>query len=262
MKMHKLESKNYNEMLDTIAQKATIRLERYLKEPSEENVHDARTAIRRLESAWRVLPKKVRQKRKAKKFVNSYKKFFKINSKIRDFDIIQQRLGSLSTDIEKIKQVIYEKKEQKLLVAQKQAKKIHNFEFPKIMQDDVSPSGLEKRFKKLSIKLIENIQTLMPVVISSEENIDELHKLRKDCKKLRYLLELTSDAESSNFVARLKQMQDLLGEIHDSDITIDFLKKLPSNFDNAKDLLKIVSNTRSQLYKKFVDTHKTLSNQA
>ncbi len=256
MRMYKLESANYFETINDIAQKANDRLEKYLKEPNEENVHNARTTIRRLESAWRVLPKKIRQKRKIEEFVKSHKKFFKTNSKVRDLDIIQQRLVSLPITTEEIKKFIHEKRMRKMHIAQKQAKLSHKLKFPKIRQEQISPSKLENRFRKISVRLIENIQALIPVAISSEEKIAELHELRKDCKKLRYLLELAPNSKSSNFITKLKEMQDLLGSIHDSDITTDFLKKMPTKYDIAKELLKKESELRSQLYEKFVETQK------
>jgi CHAD domain-containing protein len=259
--MYKLEPKNYFETLNSIIQKINDRLEKYLQNPNEENVHNARTAIRKLEPAWKILPKKIRQKRKVEKFVLSCKKFFKTNNDIRDFDIMHQRLVSLPVPTTEIIKLIHEKKKRKLLIAQKQARQIQNLKFPKIIQNKVPLSKLEKRFRKTSIKLIESIQSLLPIVLSSEKRISELHELRKDCKKLRYLLELAPNAGSSSFIAKLKQMQDLLGPIHDSDITMNFLKKILPKYDNVSDVLKIESNLRAQLYKKFVETQKDLVKQ-
>lgn len=255
MKMYKLESANYSETLNGIAHKVNERLEKYLKEPNEENVHNVRTAIRRLESAWKVLPKKIRQKRKVAKFVNSHKKFFKTNSEIRDLDIIQQRISSFPTT-EEIKKFIHEKRMRNMRVAQKQAKLSHKLKFPTLKQEQIPLSKLEKRFRKISVKLIENIQALIPIATSNEERIAELHELRKDCKKLRYMLELAPNTESSNFITKLKEMQDLLGSIHDCDITTDFLKKMPPKYGIMKELLKKESELRSQLYEKFVETQK------
>jgi CHAD domain-containing protein len=255
--MYKLEPKTYFVTLNGVVQKVNSRLEKYLEEPTEENVHDVRIAIRKLESAWTVLPKKIRQKRKVRKFVQLHKKFFRANSKIRDFDIIQQKLD-LSSTTEEIKKLIYEKKKRQMVVAQKQAKQAQSVKFPKIARSKILPLALEKRFKKISVKLSEDIHSLIPVVISSESKIAELHQLRKDCKKLRYILELTHNAESSNFVARLKQMQDLLGSIHDSDITMDFLRGISGKSANVKELLKKESEIRTQLYKEFVEKQKEI----
>lgn len=259
--MYRFESKNYFEILSATIQKVSDRLEKYLQEPNEENVHNVRTAIRRLESAWIILPRKVRQKRKVKKFVLAHKKFFKTNSQIRDFDIIQQRLDSLSIATDEIKKLIYERKKRALDAAKKQAKQANRMKFPKISQNKVLPLKLEKRFRKVTTGLIDNIQVLIPVVIHSEKKVSELHRLRKDCKKLRYLMELTPTPEASNFVVRLRQMQDLLGLIRDSDITMDFLKKISPKYKSAGELLGLESQNRVQLYTKFVETHQDFIHQ-
>lgn len=160
-----------------------------------------------------------------------------------------------------IKKFIHEKRMRKMGVAQKQARLSHKLKFPTVKHEQIPLSKLEKRFRKSSVKLIENIQALIPVATSSEKRIAELHELRKDCKKLRYLLELAPNSESSNFITKLKEMQDLLGSVHDSDITIDFLKKMPSKYNISKELLKKESELRSQLYEKFVETQKAKQTQ-
>src|SRR5574338_176129 len=91
--MYDFVAKSYFEKFNKIISKVNERLEKYLAEPNDENVHDVRTAIRRLDAAWKILPKKTKHK-KIEKFVTQYKKFFKINSEIRDFDIIKQKLAA------------------------------------------------------------------------------------------------------------------------------------------------------------------------
>jgi CHAD domain-containing protein len=253
--MYRLETKNYFETLNGIAQKSSIRLDKYLKNPTEENVHDVRIAIRKMESAWIVLPKKIRQKGKIKRFIQTYKKFFKTNSEIRDFDIIQQRLGSIPLQTDQIKELIGQKKKRLMRAAKRQARKSSKVKLPAIAGDDVTPAKLERRFRKVTLGLIESMRALMPTVLSSEERVAELHKLRKDCKKLRYVMELSPTAESSGFVAKLKQMQEDLGLIHDIDITVVFLKKIASKHKIANELVRLELENRSHLYAKFVETH-------
>jgi CHAD domain-containing protein len=257
MTTYQLEPKDYYDTLDHIVQKAENRLKKYLQDPNQENVHDVRTAIRRLEAAWNVLPKKIRRKPKVERFVRTYRKFFKINNTIRDFDIIQQRLASHAEVPKEIKKMIDEKRNHHLYMAQKQAKKAHKFKFPKITAKDFLSAKLERRFRKKSIQLINNIQSLIPIVISDEKKIVELHQLRKDCKKLRYILEITPNSESATFVTKLKEMQDLLGAIHDCDITINFLQKIATKIDNAEKFLKKESKARALLYANFVANYKS-----
>ena len=66
-----------------------------------------------------------------------------------------------------------------------------------------------------------------------------MHELRKDLKKLRYVLEILPPSRKkkgheaklaglvrarSPVAARLKELQDLIGSIHDCDIAIDYLE--------------------------------------
>ena len=52
-----------------------------------------------------------------------------------------------------------------------------------------------KRLAKISRKLKNRIETRIPIVIGDEGKITELHELRKDSKKLRYLIELVINKE-------------------------------------------------------------------
>ena len=65
--------------------------------------------------------------------------------------------------------------------------------------------------------------------ISGQENARELHDMRIAAKRLRYCLEFFADFLGSSaeaVIAKLKQLQDYLGEIHDCDVWADKLRKL------------------------------------
>src|SRR6478736_5559386 len=57
------------------------RLDDYLADPNENNIHDIRTSIRRLESAFLACPKQMRKK-KMSQFIKESKRLFKANSEI------------------------------------------------------------------------------------------------------------------------------------------------------------------------------------
>jgi len=249
--MHKIEPESYFEALNRACQKANERIVRYISSPSEENVHDARTAIRRLDTAFRVLPKNLRKKPKVRDFVSAHKEFFRTNSQIRDFDIILSKLDSDKA----IAEIINKKKKKRIDKAQEQAERAASLEIPKIRPENIHGAKLEKKFNKISFGLIERIQTLMPQVVKDENNVKELHELRKDCKKLRYLLEMGDDSEASSLIKHLKHIQDSLGAIHDSDITVDFLKKLPTKY-KPDEIIKSESDLRALLYQKFAQEHR------
>ena len=64
------------------------KLDEYLASPDEKNIHDIRTSIRRLDACYKSLPKKIRNKKKVRTYVDKSRELFKINSQIRDFDVI------------------------------------------------------------------------------------------------------------------------------------------------------------------------------
>lgn len=256
--MHEFKTERYFEQFNKNLTKTSERLSAYLQDTNEKNVHDVRTSIRRLDAAFKILPKKTRQKTKMSKFASGLRKFFKTNNQIRDFDIISQKLIlQQSDDHKQILQLIDKRRKNKIADAKLQAESLQNLECPKINKDEITNTKLEKKFKKILIKSIENIQELMPKVIKNSKFVEELHRLRKEYKKLRYVLELTEDPESSNFIKNLKQLQDILGSIHDIDITVDFLKKLPSKY-KTDEIIKKENDSRMQMYQKFVELHKIL----
>lgn len=250
--MYEFVPKDYFEKFDKIIAKSNERLAKYLTDPNEENIHDVRTSIRRLDAAYKVLPKKIKQKEKILRFIKLRKEFFKINSEIRDWDIIRQNLSPYSTEeMQKIIEKIKAKKQEKIILAQKKAETASRQKTIQIDHKEISSEKLEKKFKKITLQLISKIERSIPVIVSSDKKIEQLHELRKDCKKLRYLLELTNHEESSSFISKLREMQDVLGAIRDRDITLEFLKK-----HNLMDVIKPESEKREQLYKKFVQMPK------
>jgi CHAD domain-containing protein len=101
-----------------------------------------------------------------------------------------------------------------------------------------------KRLAKISRKLKNKIETRIQIVIGDDSKITELHELRKDSKKLRYLIELVINKEENDTSKRnisedmdvlidnnyqkilehLEKIQRMLGDIHDYDIALDYLR--------------------------------------
>jgi len=201
-------------------------LENYLKNPNEKNIHDIRVAIRRLDASMNILPKILQNKNKLRKLHSTYKKFFKTNSKIRDVDIISQKIAKFSSNpfASHILKNLQKERKKNLQSACKIGIKLQKYKKIKL-KNKISTDELKKNFDKAALSLDDKIQKKIPIVMGSSKAISELHELRKDCKKLRYLMELSSfSKQPSAFIIKLKQMQALMGNIHDNDITIEFLK--------------------------------------
>ena len=55
---------------------------------------------------------------------------------------------------------------------------------------NITEKELQKRYNKVLSNFISKIELNFPIVITNALKIEELHQLRKDCKKMRYMLEL------------------------------------------------------------------------
>ncbi|HEX2014418.1 MAG TPA: CHAD domain-containing protein [Nitrososphaera sp.] len=221
------------------------RLREYIADPgNEKNIHDVRVSIRRLDATFSLLPKKARRRHRAG--IEKYRAFLKASSKARDCDIIAGRLsalGDLDTgDLQR-------KKRAELAKATRLARLLKKL--PAIKLGDAPDS---KRVTKVVRRIAERICRTMPSVLSDSSKIEELHRLRKDFRKLRYVLEMVPAGERKGYLKKaigrevgLKELQALLGLIHDSDITIEYLRGRGSMQLSSKE-----TTSRMQLYKKFV----------
>ena len=272
-------------------QKVNNRLDEYIKDPTEKNIHDIRTSIRRLDASYMVSPKQIR-KRKLIEFVIKSKHLFKINSEIRDFDIILEKLtleGQLTDQqLDLFKKSIKRSRNRKLKKAISIAHELRDFSVPHVenYKNHSNPillqNMLTKRYIKVVCKFASKIEKIIPIVINSIDKIEELHEARKDAKKLRYLLELvlnngrksdqpvvnnseitknsySKDQNVFNQLEKLKKIQDMLGNIHDYDITIAYLKQ----YDRRKNFVTKINITvqRKNKYEEFVQYYKsTISN--
>ena len=69
---------------------------------------------------------------------------------------------------------------------------------------------------------LDELTSFMPAAADPEEVV-ALHDMRIAAKRLRYVLEVTGDCfgpYASNAVKMVKDLQDLLGEIHDCDVQL------------------------------------------
>jgi hypothetical protein len=87
----------------------------------------------------------------------------------------------------------------------------------------LDPAGpLQENVRRIVEVRTEELRSFSPAVLDPA-NVDALHDMRIAAKRLRYVLELTTPVfgEAATIAARrAKKLQDLLGEIHDCDVTI------------------------------------------
>jgi CHAD domain-containing protein len=106
----------------------------------------------------------------------------------------------------------------------------------------------------------------LPIVVNDSEKVTELHELRKDCKKLRYLLELLPDSNSkdqtgemddyvSKLMEKLESVQDILGIIHDYDTIIAYLRRRKGTGTRStlvNSIIAQLNQERQNKYEEFV----------
>jgi CHAD domain-containing protein len=236
------------------------RLDDYLKNSNEKNIHDIRTAVRRLDSSYKALPQNMRKKNKIKQYVSKCKDLFRLNSKIRDYDIItekiQQHEQHQNVDIENCKKRLASRREAKLREARALALEVRKMSVPKINRGNISDKKLTKRYNKVVSRFANKILLNFPIVIADPEKLKELHEMRKDCKKLRYMLELlpvnnsSSKGNVSQLLQELEKMQDILGEIHDCDAVISYLKRQVKR-PKLDEITNKIIEERSKKYEEF-----------
>jgi CHAD domain-containing protein len=145
--------------------------------------------------------------------------------------------------------------------ARKIASSLSDALLPQISEDDISNKKLQLRYNKVVDKLSNRIEKLFPVVVANSKKEKELHELRKDSKKLRYLLEILpskSNRNLSNISDHLEEIQDILGSIRDIDITIEYIRRIrPSIKDKYyTSMINTEEKERQDLYNKFVDKNR------
>src|SRR6187200_2025561 len=228
MKTHSISSKQMIIQINNNFENFKKILTLYLKNPNDKNIHDLRKSVRRLDSAYYSLPKKFRKTKPLKNYVNQSKDLFKSNSQVRDYDIFLEKINShnSSNNNNNLKNQVEQNKKTQLETAKKIAQDLDLYDFPQIGTELISDRKIQKRFNKVSDRFNDKIKKELDIVIQDENKIKKLHELRKDCKKLRYLLELISDQDKDieKTVKQLDDIQDILGEIHDCDATIMFLR--------------------------------------
>jgi CHAD domain-containing protein len=263
------DSDTYLDKSERNIQRVSNKLDDYIKEPNEENIHDIRKAIRRLEASYKSIPsKKVRNKKIIRKYAEYSKKFFSINSQIRDFDIIGEKLSNFENPdqrdtIESIKGSLLKQRRTKLNEAISFALELRKLRVPRLTkQIKITNKRSKKRLNKQIGKFATRIEHNLPIVENDNEKVTELHELRKDCKKLRYLLELLPDSNGKDqagemddyapkLMEKLESVQDILGIIHDYDTMIAYLNRRKGTGTRSTLVNSIIAQLKQQRQNKY-----------
>lgn len=214
--------RSYSESLTKSENALSNRVKSYLKEPSQENVHELRTSIRQFLTLTGLLPKKIRNKKQLRRLIDGYEKLLRLNAKIRDIDIILSKLPRNKDDqaYSKLAKKLNGARESSLKKAQKFASSIKQPKNSSVQTTDLPAKLVKKRFEKTKSSLAKSLKKHLRIVLREPKNTSELHKLREDSRKLRFTLEIDDSNENSKLLPVLTTWQDVLGKIRDSDVFI------------------------------------------
>jgi CHAD domain-containing protein len=149
--------------------KVNNRVGKYLKTPNAKQIHDVRTAIRRLDATYLILPKKNRTGSSLSDYVLKCKEFFKVNSEIRDLDIIYEKLQKYPSNAQKngVIETLKTSRDANLERAKLIAQSLKSSDTTKIINKiDVTEKEIQKRYDKMISKLISRIESTFPAVLA------------------------------------------------------------------------------------------------
>ncbi|WP_461423747.1 CHAD domain-containing protein [Ketobacter sp.] len=110
-------------------------------------------------------------------------------------------------------------------------------------ETDLSHQSLQTLIKKKSRKCFRKIGE-MGVLITPETEDEEVHELRKECKKFRYLLDffgpLLQHDKVPEMAARLRKLQNTLGKFNDYSVQQDALMQYLEAGKRGDDLAKSI----------------------
>ena len=213
---------------------------------------ELRIAMRRTRLCIELLPKKIRKAKATRTFLTSLDESSKANARVRDLDIILSKISTYKHDPSMEGRIsgIKETRESNLQAARRQTNTLQKEHIPRITEKDLSVPKLQKRLNRTTKQLITAINGRLPMVLKNSNNFRELHLLRINCRRLRYLAELFRSKKTARLLLRLRSWQSQLGFIHDSDLTIDYLRNL-GDAPEMQPILNDLATQRRQRYEKF-----------
>jgi CHAD domain-containing protein len=155
---------SYSQSLSKSEKLVSDKVRAYIREPSEENVHDLRTSVRRLLTAANVLPKKIRRQREFKRHLESYAKLLRLNAKVRDVDIILAKLPNHGDDpnLSILATQLKEIRESPLKRAKRFASSIKDKTDVIVEARELSSPLIQKRFRKTTQFSHQNAENTSP----------------------------------------------------------------------------------------------------
>ena len=201
-------------------------LREYLGDPGRAQTRDLRASVRRFEAAVRVLPKRAREEKKMRRCRKRCRALLRATSRLRDVDVLTERFSRYPGDamVGLVVANLGEERTEFVGDSTRAAWALFEQQPPVLSRRDLRSLG--RRFEAVVEELEGDVQRGVRASVEDESRVDELHALRKDCKRLRYTLELVpAGPRASRLVRVLQRWQDALGEIRDLDVALEYLAR-------------------------------------
>jgi len=216
-----------------------------LKRSNIEDIHDLRVSSRRIRTVLETFSEYLPNK-KIKSWEKDIRAITKSFGSVRDLDVqidlindIYESIGDnkIRSGLRRIRLRLKQKRQQKQADTKKITEGILDsasiVEMNTWAEAALENSASELFFSSELYRLgYKQIQTRLDeflfyeVYIFDPDRVEELHQMRINAKQLRYALEVFSDLykQETDFALDIaRQAQEYLGNIHDSDVWIDFL---------------------------------------
>jgi len=221
--------------------------------PSPDQIHDLRVAVRRIQTMRRLMPRRVRVSADSKRYDLTLKSVLKATSQLRDMDTLVGTLESHKGNIPVELLVSLENERSDAAARAKAAvRALVDVPAPDLGASRLRGKRLSRRLRKRARKQSRDASALLTAVLSDESKVEELHSLRKEVKKMRYLLELADKAPAR--ISSLTKWQEALGSIHDLDVAVSYLEGADASL-NRRAILEL-QRARHSNYLKFVRDHR------
>lgn len=227
--------------------------------PTPEEVHDLRVTARRIQVMKRLLPKGVRDSQASKRFDLLLKSMLKRTSQLRDLDTLISTLEAHRSSLPG--ELLIELENQRSDTAARAktvCEVLADSPPPALDPAEVKGKKLSRRLRKRARKRGRASAELLSEVLQDESKVEELHSLRIEVKKLRYLLELSE--KSPRELPTVTRWQESLGTIHDLDVALRFLEE--SDLELKGWALDDLRRSRHRAYLKFIGESKADSIEA
>ncbi|MDP4238392.1 MAG: CHAD domain-containing protein [Bacteroidota bacterium] len=209
------------------------------KETTENEIHDKRVTLRRIFpilAAYRIKPSKVKNGEEA----------FHLFGKLRDVQVQRLKLERIDRTPEITEYLVFLKKRE--LKLQGKVRKFCNrkkLKFPVLKKkSDIDNLRIVDKAGKMLNKLIARMHS------GSIDDARDIHKIRIEFKKFRYVVEILSYIENID-EAKLEEMklyQDRLGEIHDYEVLMDGIRKyFRKGKPNAEEIIEQFEKEQDRL---------------